>query len=45
MNVLARYPGATNDSYIWSQSALRRRMEELFPQETCFLIGMIAFIL
>ena len=41
MNVLARFPGATNDSYIYSQSALRRRMQDLFAQEKCFLIGII----
>lgn len=27
LNINARYPGARNDSYIWSMSAVRRGME------------------
>lgn len=39
-NIVARYPGATNDSYIFANSALRRIMIELNEEERCFLLGM-----
>ncbi|KAK3923791.1 Putative nuclease [Frankliniella fusca] len=38
-NVLARFPGSTNDSYIFNASALRRRMVELQDMRRCHLLG------
>lgn len=38
-NIVARYPGATNDSFIFANSALRRKMIELHGEEQCFLLG------
>ncbi|XP_034248974.1 uncharacterized protein LOC117649899 [Thrips palmi] len=43
MNIVSRYPGATNDSYIWANSALRRKMIELNEEERCFLLGDSGF--
>ncbi|KAK3926724.1 Putative nuclease [Frankliniella fusca] len=43
LNVLARYPGATNDSSIYGQSAVRRRMIELQRHVPCLLLGDSGF--
>ncbi|KAK3918172.1 Putative nuclease [Frankliniella fusca] len=40
LNVVARYPGATHDSFVWNNSALRRTMENLYRTgERCWLLG------
>ncbi|XP_046612245.1 putative nuclease HARBI1 [Neodiprion virginianus] len=40
LNINARYPGARNDSYIWSTSPVRRIMEREYNRgERTFLIG------
>ncbi|KAK3928642.1 Putative nuclease [Frankliniella fusca] len=38
-NVLARFAGSTNDSFIFNASALRRRMIELNAMRRCHLLG------
>lgn len=42
LNMNARYPGARNDSYIWSMSPVRRAMEYHFSngERQTWLIGM-----
>ncbi|XP_068991139.1 putative nuclease HARBI1 [Neodiprion pinetum] len=40
LNINARYPGARNDTYIWSTSSVRRIMEREYNRgERTFLIG------
>ncbi|KAJ1518908.1 hypothetical protein ONE63_011480 [Megalurothrips usitatus] len=40
LNVVARFPGATHDSFIWSNSGLRRTMQNLFREgEQLWLLG------
>lgn len=43
LNINARYPGARNDSYIWSMSAVRRGMEFHFEngERRTWLIGKL----
>ncbi|KAK3931509.1 Putative nuclease [Frankliniella fusca] len=39
-NIVARYPGSTNDSFVWANSAIRQKMEDLYRGgEHCWLIG------
>ncbi|XP_034245508.1 putative nuclease HARBI1 [Thrips palmi] len=38
-NVLANFPGATNDSFIFSGCGLRLRMYRLFHERRCHLLG------
>ncbi|KAK3928031.1 Putative nuclease [Frankliniella fusca] len=38
-NVLARFAGSTNDSFVFNASALRRRMIELHALRRCHLLG------
>ncbi|XP_034256143.1 putative nuclease HARBI1 [Thrips palmi] len=45
MNVLARYPGATTDSFIFEDSALRRRMVEIYNGRRCHLLGDVGYVL
>jgi len=42
LNVLARYPGSTSDSFIFEGSALRRRMIQIQENQRrrCYLLGM-----
>jgi len=41
INIVARYPGSTNDSFVWTNSAIRQKMEDLYRDgEQCWLIGM-----
>ncbi|KAJ8910072.1 hypothetical protein NQ315_004965 [Exocentrus adspersus] len=40
LNVLARYPGSSQDSFIWANSAIRTRMEQLYRAGAeCWLLG------
>jgi len=39
-NVVARFPGATNDSFIWAGSALRRKIVQLQGRQHLFFVGM-----
>ena len=39
MNVVARDPGSTNDSYIFEGSAVRTRMQVLYARRRCHLLG------
>lgn len=41
LNINARYPGARNDSYIWSMSPVRRAMEYHYnnDERQTWLIG------
>lgn len=41
LNINARYPGARNDAYIWSASAIRRVMEFHYNhgERRTYLIG------
>ncbi|KAK3924507.1 Putative nuclease [Frankliniella fusca] len=45
MNVLARYPGATADSFIFEGSALRRRMVQAYQTRPCHLLGDEGYVL
>ncbi|XP_034233028.1 putative nuclease HARBI1 [Thrips palmi] len=42
-NIIARFPGATNDSFIFANSALKRKMIEFNEDEPCFLLGDSGF--
>ncbi|XP_049789178.1 putative nuclease HARBI1 isoform X1 [Schistocerca nitens] len=40
INILARYPGSSSDSFVWASSALRSKIEELYRGgEECWLLG------
>ncbi|KAJ8913342.1 hypothetical protein NQ315_008732 [Exocentrus adspersus] len=40
LNVLARYPGSSQNSFIWANSAIRTRMEQLYRAGAeCWLLG------
>ena len=41
LNINARFPGSTQDSFIWTNSAVRAKMEEVYRgEEQCWLLGM-----
>jgi hypothetical protein len=40
LNCVARYPGSTHDSYIWSNSEVYREMRHVWESgERCWLLG------
>ncbi|XP_034239134.1 putative nuclease HARBI1 [Thrips palmi] len=45
MNVNARFPGATFDSFVFQGSALRTRMMQLNEQQPCHLLGDAGYTL
>ncbi|KAG8230335.1 hypothetical protein J437_LFUL000606, partial [Ladona fulva] len=45
LNVLARHPGSAHNSHVWKNSAVRKKLEDIWArEEQCWLVGRLVFL-